>query len=252
MNGTLTFGAALLLGLAASGHCLIMCGGISAALGIATAKHKDGRPRRSLLAAYQLGRVTSYSLAGLLFAGALGSVIALLDIESVRRTLRALSAVALLLGAFVAFGRIRDPGFGLGRRIWLRLAPLGRRLIPVTNLSRAFAFGMVWGWMPCGFVYTVLIIATLQLDALRGALTMAAFGLGTAPALLITAFGARHLTNLAARPMTKHIAGSLLLVSALLTLTGPWLVHTMPGLNDWLPFDCITASPSQILARAHD
>ena len=239
MNGTLTFGAALLLGLAASGHCLVMCGGISAALGIATAKNKDGRPRHSLLAAYQLGRVTSYSLAGLLFAGVLGSVIALLDIESVRRTLRALSAVALLLGALVAFGRIHDPGFGAGRRLWLRLAPLGRRLIPITNLPRAFAFGMVWGWMPCGFVYTVMIIATLQLDALRGALTMAAFGLGTAPALLITALGARHLTGFAARPIAKHIAGSLLLVSAMLTLTGPWLVHTMPRLNRWLPFDCL-------------
>ena len=248
MNGTLTFGAALLLGLAASGHCLVMCGGISAALGVATAKDKDGRPRRSLLAAYQLGRVTSYSLAGLLFAGVLGGVVALLDIESVRRTLRTLSAVALLLGALAAFGRMRDPGFGLGRRLWLRLAPLGRRLIPVTNLPRAFAFGMVWGWMPCGFVYTVMIVATLQLDALRGALTMAAFGLGTVPALLITASGARYLTGLASRPLTKHIAGSLLLVSAILTLTGPWLVHAMPELNGWLPFDCTTASPSLAVA----
>lgn len=239
MNGTLTFGAALLLGLAASGHCLVMCGGISAALGIATARDGNDRPRRALLAAYQLGRVTSYSLAGLLFAGVLGGVIALLDIESVRRTLRALSAVALLLGALVVFGRMRDPGFGLGRRLWLRLAPLGRRLIPVTNLPSAFAFGMVWGWMPCGFVYTVMIIATLQLDALRGAATMAAFGLGTAPALLITASGARYLTDLASRRITKHIAGSLLLTSAMLTFTGPWLVHTMPGLNGWLPFDCM-------------
>ena len=52
---------------------------------------------------------------------------------------------------------------------------------------------MVWGWMPCGFVYSVLLIATLQLDAARGALIMAAFGLGTAPALLIAAFGAQRL-----------------------------------------------------------
>ena len=148
-----------------------------------------------------------------------------------------MSAAALVLGALVAFGRVRDPGFGLGRRLWLRLAPLGRHLIPVTNLPRAFAFGMVWGWMPCGFVYTVMIIATLQLDALRGALTMAAFGLGTAPVLLIAAFSA-HRLGFAARPITKHIAGSLLLASAMLTLAGPWLVHTLPGLHGWLPFDC--------------
>lgn len=240
MNGTLTFGAALLLGLAASGHCLVMCGGISAALGVATAKDVHGRPRRLLLVAYQLGRITSYSLAGLLLAGAFGSAIALLDIESVRRTLRVLSGAALLLGALVAFGRVRDPGLGIGRRLWHRLAPLGRRLIPVTHLPGALAFGMVWGWMPCGFVYTVLLIATLQLDALRGALTMAAFGLGTAPALLITAFSAQRLAGIVSRPMTKHIAGLLLLASATLTITGPWLAHAVPGLHSWLPFDCTT------------
>lgn len=79
MNGTLTLGAALLLGLAASGHCVVMCGGISSALGLATAKNASGRPRPSLLVGYQLGRITSYSLAGLLFAGLLGGLITLLD-----------------------------------------------------------------------------------------------------------------------------------------------------------------------------
>lgn len=241
MNGTLTFGAAALLGLAASGHCLVMCGGISTALGLATAKDANGRARPTLLMGYQLGRIASYSLAGLLFAGILGGLVALLDIEAVRRTLRALSALALLLGAFVAFGRVRDPGYRLGLRLWPRLAPLGRRLLPVANLPRAFAFGMVWGWMPCGFVYTVLLIATLQLDAMRGAMTMAAFGLGTAPALLITAFSAQRMVSFAARPGTRHVAGSVLLISALLTLAGPWLVHMLPGLNGWLPFDCSAA-----------
>ena len=106
---------------------------------------------------------------GLLFAGIFGGLVSLLDIESVRRTLRALSALALLLGALVAFGRVRDPGIGIGRKLWPKLAPLGRRLLPVKTLPRGFAFGMVWGWMPCGFVYSVLLIATLQLDAVRGA-----------------------------------------------------------------------------------
>ena len=154
MNSTLTFGAALLLGLAASGHCLVMCGGITAALGVATARGVDGRPRPSLLIGYQLGRIVSYSLAGLLLSGMLGGLIALLDIESVRRTLRALSALALLLAALVAFGRMRDPSLRFGIGLWRRLAPLGRRLLPIASLPRAFAFGMVWGWMPCGFVYS--------------------------------------------------------------------------------------------------
>lgn len=238
MSGALTLGAALLLGLAASGHCFVMCGGISAALGMATAKRADGRPQPHLLVGYQLGRIASYALAGLLFGGVLGGLVALLDIDAVRRSLRALSALALLLGALVAFGRVRDPGFGIGRRLWPKLAPLGRRLLPVTNLPRAFAFGTVWGWMPCGFVYTVLLIATLQLDALGAAATMAAFGLGTAPAMLATAFGAQRFVGFAAKPAGKRLAGAVLLASAALTVAGPWLLGSAPWLHTWLPFDC--------------
>ncbi|MGH8123067.1 MAG: sulfite exporter TauE/SafE family protein [Rudaea sp.] len=238
MTGALTLGAALLLGLAASGHCLVMCGGISAALGIATAKRADGRPRALLLIGYQCGRIASYTLAGLLLGGVLGGLIGLLDIESVRRSLRALSALALLLGALVAFGRVHDPSFGIGRRLWPRLAPLGRKLLPVTNLPRAFAFGMVWGWMPCGFVYTVLLIATLQLDALHSALIMAAFGLGTLPSMLAAAFGAQRLAGFAAKSAYRRTAGAVLLVSAALTFAGPWLITGAPWLHAWLPFDC--------------
>jgi sulfite exporter TauE/SafE len=230
MISTLTFGAALLLGLAASGHCLAMCGGLTAALGLATARSTRGRARPLLLIGYQLGRIASYTLAGLLFAGILGGLIAVLDVEAVRRTLRALSALALLVGALVVFGRVRDPGHGIGSRLWRRLAPLGRRFLPVSSLPRAFAFGMLWGWMPCGFVYTVLTIATLQQNALDGALTMAAFGLGTVPALLLASFGAQRVTGFASSLAVRYVAGSVLVISAVLTLAGPWLPHV----NHWL------------------
>jgi sulfite exporter TauE/SafE len=236
-----TLFAALLLGLAASGHCLVMCGGISAALGIATSKRADGRARAELLVAYQFGRIASYALAGLLLGGVFGGFIALLDLESVRRALRAMSAAALLLGALVASGHLRDPGFGIGRRVWPRLAPLGRRLLPIASIPRAFAFGMVWGWMPCGFVYTVLLVAALQLDAARGAATMLLFGLGTAPALLAAAFGAQRFARFGARAGNRRIAAAALLASAVLTLAGPWLGSHTPWLHGLLPFDCTTA-----------
>ena len=239
MNGALTVGAALLLGFAASGHCLVMCGGISAALGMAAGRDANGRTRPAIIMSYQLGRIFSYALAGLLLAGIFGGIVSLLDIESVRTTLRALSGFALLSGALVAFGGVRDPGTGIGRRLWPKLAPLGRRLLPVNTLPRGFAFGMVWGWMPCGFVYSVLLIATLQLDAVNGALIMLAFGLGTAPALFIAALGAERLKHFSSRPAARHVAGTVLLLSATLTFAGPWLEHILPGVHAWLPFDCV-------------
>ena len=93
MTGGLTLGAALMLGFAASGHCLAMCGGISAALGLATAKTRDGQPRASLLVAYQVGRMLSYAIAGALLGGVLGLIVSWLDFDAVRLALRALSAL---------------------------------------------------------------------------------------------------------------------------------------------------------------
>lgn len=239
MTGLPTLFAALLLGLAASGHCVLMCGGISAALGLATAKDAHGRTRRSLLLGYQFGRVFSYVLAGLLFGGLFGGLIAVLDVEAVRRGLRIIGGIVLLLAAAIAFGLLRDTGFGLGNRLWSKLAPLGRRLLPVATLPRAFAFGMVWGWMPCGFVYTVLLIATMALDPLAAAATMAAFGLGTVPAMAATAFGAPKLGRWMARTGVRRAAGVVLLISAALTFAGPWLpLHQWPWLQAWLPFGC--------------
>ena len=114
MTGMLTLSAALMLGLAASGHCLVMCGGITTALGMATAKDARGRTKPMLLVGYQLGRISSYVLAGVLLASALGGLVGLLDIESVRRTLRMATAFVLLFTALVAFGGLRDPGTAIG------------------------------------------------------------------------------------------------------------------------------------------
>lgn len=241
MTATLTLSAALLLGLAASGHCVVMCGGISAALGIASAKGENGRPRAALLVHYQLGRIAAYVLAGLAVGGMLGGIVGLLDDHAVRLGLRTLSALALLLGALVAFGSLRDASFGLGARLWKRVAPFGRKLIPVTNARRALAFGMVWGFMPCGFVYTVLVIAALQFDALGAAATMAAFGVGTMPAMLATAFGASRAggwSRWITRDSGRRVAGGILVAGAALTLAGPWLADSAPWLHAALPWLC--------------
>jgi uncharacterized protein len=234
MTGMLTIGAAFLLGLAASGHCLAMCGGVTAALGLATARDADGRVRVPLLLACQIGRIVSYSLAGLLVAGALGGVVTFLDAESVRRVLRAFAALALFFAALVAFGLVGDSGSRFGHAVWRQLAPLGRRLLPINSLPRAGAFGMVWGWMPCGFVYSVLLVATLQHSAVQGAITMAAFGLGTLPAMFLTSLASRRFVPLIVTPVARRIAGSVLVVSAIVTLLGPWFAHAIPGVHSML------------------
>jgi len=238
VSGGLTLGAALILGIAASGHCLVMCGGISSALGLASSRSSDGEPRVPLIVAYQIGRIASYAIAGALAGGALGYAVAWLDMDAVRSGLRALSAVALVAAALVAFGTLRDPGSRVGQLLWRRIAPLGRRLLPVTSPGRALGFGMVWGWMPCGFAYTVILIAALEQDALRAAATMVAFGMGTAPTMIALAYGARRAANLAAGGAARHVAGTVLICSAALTLLAPQIAAAAPWLHPWMQYLC--------------
>lgn len=235
MTDPLTLSAALALGIATSGHCVLMCGGITTALAMATARDVPAHTKFGLLAGYQLGRVCSYTIAGLLFAGAVSAVAAAFDLEAVRRSLRLVAAAAFLLAALVTAGVVRDPGSRVGQDLWMRLAPWGRRLLPVTTVPKAVAFGMIWGWMPCGFVYTILLVAALQFGAWRGAATMAAFGIGTIPALLATSLGGQRLSALLRGMAGRRIAAGLLVACAVLTAVGPFLVHSMPFLNGWLP-----------------
>src|SRR5262245_23580785 len=211
-----------------------MCGGITAALGIATAKDAARRPRRTLLIAYQLGRIGSYAFAGLIFGSLARGVAAIANADAVSQALRMLSAGAMLLAALVVMGRVHDPAARLGGRLWMRLAPLGQRLLPVASPLRALAFGAVWGWMPCGFVYTVLLIATLQADPLHAALTMATFGFGTLPVMLAMSLGLARASALATPRLSRSAAGFLLLAGAALTLAGLWLMPEQHGLHGLL------------------
>ena len=185
----------------------------------------------------------SYSIAGALLGGVLGIIVSWLDFDVVRQGLRALSAVALAAAALVAFGALRDPGSRVGRLVWPRLAPLGRRLLPVTSVSRALGFGMVWGWMPCGFVYTIIVIAALEHDAVRSAATMLAFGIGTAPAMIAMAMGARRVAGFSAGVTGRRIAGAVLIGSAALTLFAPQMVAAAPWLHPWIPYLCRVDAP---------
>ena len=227
MGASLTLFSAFLLGLIASGHCLVMCGGISGALAVATRANARGRPRLDLLAGYQLGRIVSYAVAGASLAGFGNALLQVVDQEQVRVALRWVSAAMFALIGVSLLLRGRGFDVALGRSAWRRIAPLARRLLPVRRFPQAFALGALWGWMPCGLAYSVLLIAWLSMDAWRGAGIMLMFGLGTVPAVIAGAYAIK--------------SGTMLLALSLLTAGGPWLAAAS-GLHamSWLPFDCAT------------
>lgn len=207
--------AAFVFGLLGGAHCIGMCGGIMSALTFAVPPSMRSPARLTgLLLGYNLGRIASYMVAGALVAG-LGTLVALTS--EARLALQVLAAVMLILMALY----IADWWKGLlrveavGRRLWKHLEPLGRRLMPVVKVPQAVALGAVWGWLPCGLVYSMLAWSLAIADPWYGAALMGAFGLGTLPALLATGLAARQLGALIRHRATRSVAALSIIAFAL-------------------------------------
>jgi hypothetical protein len=182
---------AFLTGLMGGAHCMGMCGGIVAAMSFQAGR----RQPLSLHLGYNLGRMASYVVAGAL-AGLLGSAAFLTQtLLPLQQGLYVLAQIVLiLLGLYLAgLNQAVLVLENLGGHLWRRLQPLLGRLLPVTSFPRALAAGAVWGWLPCGLVYSVLVVALASGGAVQGGLYLLAFALGTLPNLLAMGWAAERL-----------------------------------------------------------
>jgi sulfite exporter TauE/SafE len=212
--------AALLAGVLGSAHCLGMCGGISGLFavnaGVATL-----RTQVPFALAYNAGRVVSYAVLGGI-VGLFGSVIVKAS-PSVAVGIRLASGlIIILVGLKVAFDiRWLNAIERMGATIWSRIAPAAKGLVPVTSLPRALGLGLLWGWLPCGLVYSVLMIAATSAAPLSGAAVMVAFGVGTMPAMIMTGLGAARLAELMRRRSARLGMGLLIVAMGVLTMISP-------------------------------
>ncbi len=117
----------------------------------------------------------------------------------------------------------------MGGKAWSRISPLAGRLLPVDSLPRALGLGLLWGLIPCGLVYSVLLVAATSARAVDGALVMLAFGAGTTPAMLLTGLGAARLAQLMQDRRTRLGAGLLIVALGILTLFMPITALLSPG-----------------------
>ena len=211
--------AAFAVGVLGGVHCLGMCGGIVGAISLSHAGSES--PAWPRLLAYNLGRMSSYVVAGAL-AGLLGAAL-LGAMPQGQRILELLAAVFLiLLGLYLAgwwpvLARLEQ----VGGRVWKRIEPLGRRFIPVRHAGQAFVVGGIWGWLPCGLVYSVLVWALSAGSAADGALLMAAFALGTLPNLMLMGLFAARLARFVRNELVRQGAGGLLIAYGL------WRIFTI-------------------------
>lgn len=200
---------AFVTGFLGSAHCFGMCGGISGlfAVNVNVAAMKTQFPKAI---AYNVGRVLSYAVLGAAVA-VIGKTL-VSGIPDIAAPVRfASGALIILVGLQLAFGwRILLPLETAGAKIWSKIAPAARGLVPVESLAQALGLGLIWGWLPCGLVYSVLLLAATTAEPASGGLVMIAFGLGTMPAMLATGLSASKLAQFMSG---KRLGAGLLIVA---------------------------------------
>jgi hypothetical protein len=211
--------AALLIGFIGSSHCLVMCGGIAGALQLSMpAQNRERKLQLQLL--LSLGRLTTYALFGAL-VGYFGAGAMQLAGASLL-WLRLLAGLLLLMMALYIsrlwFGLIRLEQ--LGQKLWRYVQPLATKLLPLNSATKAYSYGLCWGALPCGLVYSTLGWSLASGSAIQGGLLMLSFGAGTLPAILLTGSAAGVLQKLKNTSWLRYSAAIMLAIYAGYTI---WL-----------------------------
>ncbi|MGL6314893.1 sulfite exporter TauE/SafE family protein [Vibrio sp. WXL103] len=208
---------AFMVGIAGSVHCMGMCGGIASLVSLGGEQQVSSVSKLPNIVGYNLGRLSSYALFGALLGGALASLIELSELTQAFIVLRLLAAVIMIaLGLYIAqwwFGILKIEKMGKG--IWRIISPLTKRWLPIRSPLSAIPLGFLWGWLPCGLVYSMLTWAVISGGASEGALVMLAFGLGTLPSMLAFGIGSAAIQQLKASSFFKKIAGITLIAYGL-------------------------------------
>lgn len=234
----LTLSAALLSGLLGGAHCAAMCGGIATGFSAMSVRSSHSASLRdSWLPALEanLGRISGYVLAGAISGGVGHSIVRAIRIDWLTLGLRMLVGIVLIIAALRLLDRrgqlsfLSRPSVG----VWSLLRPLQQRLLPANTRVKRIGLGILWGWLPCGLSTMLLATAWLQASAINGALTMAAFGLGTLPVILPLTWSGARLGYWLQRPCWRISVAVIILLAGVVTVTAPWLIR-VPALHGML------------------
>lgn len=221
----ITLFSAFIAGLLGSGHCIGMCGGIVGALTMSLPDNIRQSHNKLIpyILTYNIGRIGSYTLAGVLM-GFLGAQFAgVLPLENPRVIAMWVSSIfMILLGLYIGgWWQVLTYLEKAGQKLWRKIEPLGRRLLPVKSPLQALGLGILWGWLPCGLVYSILAFSLTSGSALQGGFLMLSFGLGTLPMLFAMGATSQWLTRFAQKLIVRRIAGAMVILFGLFILFGP-------------------------------
>ena len=222
-DSLLPFFSAFIVGLVGGVHCVGMCGGIVATLSLGLPEQKRQNPFAMIpyQLAYNIGRIASYVFAGALMGGLGALLLQWLPLYIAQRILLTFAGVfMILLGLYIGgWWMILNKVEQAGTVLWRMVEPVGRKLLPVKTPAQAVGVGLIWGWVPCGLVYSMLINAVSSGSALNGAGVMLAFALGTLPNLIIMGLLAGVAAHLLQAPLTRKLAGLSIIAFGAFTLS---------------------------------
>lgn len=238
-------------GLAASVHCAGMCGGIVSALSMAPARPFPvpvvtlAAPAGSVLTAslvrslaYNAGRLGSYAVAGAVAGGVVGSARVLAGVAPLQAGGLWLANLLLLAMGLYLAGALPLMAYveKAGQRLWRRVQPAIRAFLPADTPLKLVALGALWGALPCGLVYSMLLTAMMSGSALAGASIMLAFGLGTLPMLAALGSAGGQLQRFLQQRAWRIGAGVLVAGFGVLGLWRAWQGDS----GSWLDLLCLT------------
>src|SRR5699024_3882054 len=121
-----------------------------------------------------------------------------------------------------------------------RMMPVFAKFLPVRSFDNAIGLGLLWGFLPCGLLYTVIATAVMLADPLATSVMIVAFGVGTVPLLLGGGLLMLKFRSAINRPGLRRLAAALLALTGLLIAAGPWLAHAID--HPWMQFlvECVT------------
>ena len=202
-------------------HCLGMCGGIVGVLSGAMPDviNKNLYQRTKIILGYNLGRITSYTVAGVIAGASAGILVPLLNPEYAHRFLQFVAAIILVLIGLNLAGWLPLTGKldGIGIRLWRYIQPLARNLLPITGFIPAYKTGILWGWLPCALVYSVLLWSLASGSAFKGGLLMFAFGLGTLPGMITAGSLSSSLFEQFRKTGIRKIAALIIIIFGLVS-----------------------------------
>ena len=209
-------------GFLGSSHCIGMCGGFAAMVGLNTGSF--GANLRAQLI-YSCGRLMSYATLGAA-AGFAGKRL----METVPGMVNVPAILCLMAGAFLIREGVLAAGWWPGRvsgssTTGCLLGSLFASILKLPGARNAFVAGIVTGLLPCGLVYSFVSLAASSGDLLQGAVTMLSFGAGTIPLMVATGCGASTLSWSARQRLWKFAAASVVLTGLLTLGRGAAFLH---------------------------